>query len=139
MPPRIPTVSDSALASSSRTAGELLITGRDANGGPVTAAKLRPFCGRNLADRAFHLKFDQALQFDRVFHRKLPNEIVNESVHAQAHRLRFSEAALLHVKDLLGADLADTRFVLYGVAGAANGDGGIGVGTTAGVDEERVA
>ena len=59
-----------------------------------------------LADRAFHLELDQALQLDAVFHRELADEIVHESVHAQAHGLRFGQAALLHVKDLLGADLA---------------------------------
>src|SRR3954447_9157926 len=30
----------------SRTADGVLITGRDANGGPVTAVKLRPCCGQ---------------------------------------------------------------------------------------------
>src|SRR4051812_6972976 len=56
--------------------------------------------GGTLADRAFHLKLDQALQLHAVFHRKLADEIVHETVHAQAHRLRFGEAALLHVENL---------------------------------------
>ena len=86
------------------------------------------FAVKRLSDRAFHLQLDQALELDAVFHRELADEIVDETVHAQAHGLRFTQAALLHVKNLLGADLADARFVLHGVAGAAHGDGGIGVG-----------
>src|SRR6266446_1173902 len=92
-----------------------------------------------LSDRAFHLELDQALQLNRVFHRKLADEIVDESVHAQAHRLRFAQAALLHIKDLFGADLADAGFVLHGVAGAANGDRRISVGAAGGVNEQCVA
>ena len=95
--------------------------------------------GRNLSDRTFHLKLDQALELDAVFHRELADEIVDESVDAQAHGLRFAQAALLHVENLLGADLADTRFVLHGVAGAAHGDRRISVGAAGRVDEQRVA
>src|SRR5205085_2526741 len=38
---------------------------------------------------------------ERIFHGKLADKIVNKSVHAQAHSLRFTQAALLHVKNLL--------------------------------------
>jgi len=92
-----------------------------------------------LADRAFHLQLDQAFELDRIFHGELPDEIVNESVYAQAHGLGFAQTALLHVKDLLGADLADASFVLHGVTGAAHGDGWISVGARSRVDEEGVA
>ena len=96
--------------------------------------------GRNLlSDRAFHLQLDQALQLDAVFHRELADEIVDETVHAQAHGLRFGQAALLHVEDLFGAHLADAGFVLHGVAGAADGDGRISVGAAGRVDQKRVA
>src|SRR4029077_14485079 len=46
--------------------------------------------------------------------------------------------ALLHVKNLFRAHLADARFVLHGVSGAADGDGGISVSERGGVVEERV-
>ncbi len=89
---------------------------------------------RNLADRTFHLKLDQPLQLDAVFHRELADQIVNETIHAQAHSLCFRQATLLHVEDLLGANLADARFVLHGIPGAAHGDRRIRVGPAVGVD-----
>src|SRR5262245_24437562 len=80
------------------------------------------------ADGAFHFEVDEAFQLDAVFHRELADEVVDEAVHAEAHRLRFGEAALLHVEDLLGGNLRDAGLVLAGVAGAAHGDRGIRVG-----------
>src|SRR5438046_4826898 len=83
--------------------------------------------GLNLSDRTFHLKLDQALELDAVFHREVADEIVHEPVDAQAHGLRFAQAALLHVENLLGAHLADTCFVLHGIAGAAHGDSRVSI------------
>ena len=80
-----------------------------------------------LPDRAFHLELDQPFELDAVFHGELAHEIVDEPVHAQAHRLRLAQTALLHVENLLRADLANTGFVLYGVASAAHGDRRISV------------
>src|SRR5436190_21332096 len=94
---------------------------------------------KQLSDRAFHLELDQSFQFDRVFHRKLTNEIVNEAVYAQAHRLRLGQTTLLHVEDLFGADLADAGFVLHGVARSADSDRRISVGAAGRVDQKRVA
>src|ERR1700704_4385544 len=82
---------------------------------------------KDLSDRAFHLQLDQALELDAVFHGELADEIVDKAVDAQAHGLRFGQAALLHVKDLFGADLADAGFVLHGVAGAAHSNRRIGI------------
>ena len=92
-----------------------------------------------LADRAFHFELDQTLELDRIFHRKLADQIVDESVHAQAHGLCFTEAALLHVKDLLRGNLRHAGFVLNGIARAADGDGGIGVSARGGTNQKRVA
>ena len=92
-----------------------------------------------LADRAFHFQLDQPFELDRILHRKLANEVVNESIHAQAHGLRFTEAALLHVKDLLRGNLRHASFMLNGIARAADGDGGIGVSARGGINEKRVA
>src|SRR5205807_9998455 len=122
----------SSLTSSSAAVGLVMLAKLGANAGPLrpgsvqtpTAALRSLSWGRNLADRAFHLKLDQALELDAVFHRELPDEIVHETVYAQAHRLRLGQTALLHVKNLLGADLADARFVLNGVARAAHCDRG---------------
>src|SRR6266705_6032738 len=92
-----------------------------------------------LPDRAFHLQLDQPLELYAVFHRELAHEIVDEPVHAQAHRLRLAQAALLHVKNLFRAHLANAGFVLHGVAGAAHSYGRISVGAAGRVDEEGVA
>src|ERR1700736_5288467 len=93
------------------------------------------FTEKKLSDRAFHLELDQSFQFDRVFHRKLADEIVNKAVHAQAHRLGFAQTSLLHVEDLFGADLTDARFMLHGVASSADGNGRISVGPAGRVDQ----
>src|SRR4030095_11601691 len=95
--------------------------------------------GRNLSDRTFHLKLDQALELDAVFHREVADEIVHEPVDAQAHGLRFAYAPLLHVENLLGAHLADTCFVLHGIAGAAHGDSRVSIRAAGRVDKKRVA
>src|SRR5205809_4739257 len=95
----------------------------------------KPEARATLPDRAFHLQLDQALELDAVFHRELPHEIVDEAVHAQAHRLRLAKTALLHVEDLLRTHLAHTRFVLNRVASAPHSDGRISVRARRRVDE----
>src|SRR2546423_3834995 len=92
-----------------------------------------------LPDRAFHLQLDQPFELDAVFHRELPDEIVDEPVHAQAHRLRLAQTALLHVENLLRTDLANAGFVLDGVTSAAHGDRRISVCARRRVDEQRIA
>ena len=51
----------------------------------------------------------------------------------------FGEAALLHVEDLLFADLLTLASCWHGVAVAAHGDRRIGVRAAVGVDQQRVA
>ena len=92
-----------------------------------------------LPDRAFHLELDQPFELDAVFHGELAHEIIHEPIHAQTHRLRLAQTSLLHVENLLRADLADTGFVLYGVSGAAHGDRRISVCAGRRVDKQRVA
>src|SRR5260370_42570429 len=89
---------------------------------------------RFLADRTFHLEIDQTHQFDAILHRKLAHEIAHKSVHREAHCLAFAQAALLHIKDLFGADLADRRFMLGSVTGPANANGRVGIGPASSVD-----
>ena len=45
---------------------ESLLSGRSGSGG-------------RLADRSFHLELDEAVQFDRVFHRQLFDELLHEA------------------------------------------------------------
>ena len=49
------------------------------------------------ADRAFHLKVDEAFQLDGVFHGEFADEVVDEAVDGEGHGLAFVEAALAHV------------------------------------------
>ena len=88
-----------------------------------------------LPDRAFHFELDQPFELDAVFHWKLAYEIVYEPVHAQAHRLRFAQTALLHVENLVRANLADASFVLHGVTSPADGDCRIGVRARCRIDK----
>src|SRR5436309_3621839 len=106
---------------------------------PETPATEKLVRRKRLPHRAFHLQLDQPLELDAVFHGELADEIVDETVHAQTHRLRLAETALLHIENLLGAYLADTGFVLNSVAGAAHGDSRIGIRSRRRVDQKRVA
>src|SRR3954452_4228887 len=94
---------------------------------------------KSLPDRAFHLELDQPFELDAVFHGELAHEIVNETVYAQAHRLRLAQTALLHVKNLFRTDLANAGFVLHSVARAAHGDRRISVRARRRIDKQRVA
>src|SRR2546429_2064648 len=100
---------------------------------------LQKWATGRLPYRAFHLQLDQPLELYAVFHGELPDEIVDEPVHAQAHRLRLAQTALLHVENLLRANLADAGFVLDGVTSAAHGDRRISIRARGRVDEQRVA
>src|SRR5216110_2595790 len=119
------------------TAGDCVTSSRTAV--PWLILRDRKYAASELADRAFHFELDQTLELDRILHRKLADEIVNKSVHAQAHGLRFTQAALLHVKDLLGRNLRHACFMLHRVAGAADADRGVSIGAGSGVDEKGVA
>src|SRR5207249_1233317 len=96
------------------TAGDCVTSSRTAV--PWLILRDRKYAASELADRAFHFELDQTLELDRILHRKLADEIVDESVHAQAHGLCFTQAALLHVKDLLGrVDQFSARILVLAV------------------------
>src|SRR5688572_23073099 len=105
----------------------------------ITSATTITSRSEESADAAFHFQIDKTFQFDRIFHRKLTCEVVDESIDGEAHRLTFSQATLLHVEDHIFRDLRYARLVLSRVFVAANRDGRIGVGTAVGVDQQRVA
>src|SRR5438128_2947684 len=119
------------------SAGDCVTSSRTAV--PWLILRDRKYAASELADRAFHFELDQTLELDRILHRKLADEIINKSVHAQAHGLCFTQAALLQVKDLLGRNLRHAGLVLNGVAGAADGDRRVGVGARGGVDKKGIA
>src|SRR5580693_2219123 len=108
---------------------------------PVGRKERLPSNCRNLplAYRSLHLKIDESLQFDAVFHRKLTDEIIYKTIYRETHGLTLTQSPLLHIEDLLGVDLTDRSFMLRRVAGAPNRDRRIGVGAAAGIDEQSVA
>src|SRR5947208_472036 len=118
------------------TAGDCVTSSRTAV--PWLILRDRKYAASELADRAFHFELDQTLELDRILHRKLADEIVDESVHTQTHGLRFTQAALLHIKDLLGRNLRHAGLVLNGIAGAADRDRGVSICARGGVDKEGV-
>jgi len=68
----------------------------------------------------------------------LANEIVDESFTLKLIAWASLKPRWLHVENLLGTDLADARFVLHRVTGAADGDRRISVGARGRVDQKRV-
>src|ERR1700731_2970065 len=113
----------SGAAAQSRGADTIVETSAE-----VLNIQCSPFRPAVLPDRTFHLEIDQTLQFNAVFHRKLAYEIVDKSIHCETHCLTFAQAALLHIKDLFGANLAYRCFVLGSITGPANGNSRIGIG-----------
>ena len=64
-----------------------------------------------LADRAFHLELDEAVHLDRVLHRQLLDDRLDEAVHDHGARLCLRQAAAHQVEELLGPDLGDGGLV----------------------------
>jgi len=51
---------------------------------------LRIFCLEiYLTDGTFHLQIDQPLQFDRVFHGELPDEVIDKAIDGETHGFVF--------------------------------------------------
>src|ERR1035438_3551981 len=70
----------------------------DSNDSPVKQPASAGVAGAVISTHAaFHLKIDQPLEFDRVLHRELAGEIVDEAVDRKAHGLALGKAALAHV------------------------------------------
>src|SRR5438093_875632 len=69
----------------------------------VRAAKGR----RWSADRPLHLKLDEPVHLDGVFHRELLRDRLDEAVHDHRGRLRFGNPAAHEIEDLLVTDLRD--------------------------------
>src|SRR5262245_44780838 len=91
------------------------------------------------ADRAFHLQLDEAVELDRVLHRPLLREGLDEAVDDEERRLLLREPAALEVEELLLADLADGRLVLDGDLVLVDLHRRVGVRAGLLVEEERVA
>src|SRR5436309_11607690 len=64
-----------------------------------------------LADRALHLQLDQPVHLDRVLHRELFDDRLDESVDDQLRGLVLGNAVRHQIEELVVADLRDGRLV----------------------------
>src|SRR4051794_21322314 len=92
-----------------------------------------------LANRALHLELDEPVELQRVLHRQLAGDRLDEPAHDHRHRLVLGQTAAHQVEELVLADLADRRLVSHLHVVLADVDVGIGVGAADRVDEQRVA
>src|SRR3954453_9850452 len=92
-----------------------------------------------LANRALHLQLDEAVHLDRVLHRQLLDDRLDEAVDDQLRRLLLREPVGHEVEELLLADLRDRRLVADVDVVLADADRRVGVRAALLVEEERVA
>src|SRR5208283_590557 len=87
----------------------------------------------------FHLELDQPVELDRVLHRELLHEGIEEARHDHEGGLRLAHATRHEVEELVLADPADSRLVLDGDMVGLDLHDGVGVRARALVKEEGVA
>src|SRR5919197_3065466 len=81
-----------------------------------------------LANGALHLELDEAVHLDRVLHRQLLDDRLDEAVDDQLRGLLLRDAARHQVEELLLADLGDRRLVADVDVVLADANGRVGVG-----------
>src|SRR5215208_1210746 len=91
------------------------------------------------ANGALHLELDEAVHLDRVLHRQLLDDRLDEAVDDQLARLLLGEAAAHQVEELLLADLGDRRLVADVDVVLADADGRVGVRARVLVEQQRIA
>ena len=92
----------------------------------------------HLAHRPLHLEVDQPFQFNTVFHRKLADEIIDEAVHTQTHRLPLRQSSLLHIKNLFRTHLRHTGLMLNRIPFSPGDNRRIRVRPRLRIDQERI-
>src|SRR4051794_19965766 len=101
------------------------------------------YCGSSsscqLANRALHLKLDQAVHLDRVLHRELLDDRLDEAVDDELAGLLLGEPVRHQVEELLVADLADRGLVADVDVVLADADRGVGVAAAVLVEQQRIA
>src|SRR5438477_8564939 len=65
----------------------------------------------SLADGAFHLELHQAVELDRVLHRELAGDGLDEAVDDHCRSFHFGQPSAHQVEELVLADLADGGLV----------------------------
>src|SRR5215217_752636 len=96
-------------------------------------------CVSRSANGALHLELDQAVHLDRVLHRELLDDRLDEAVDDQLARLVLGDAAAHQVEELLLADLGDRRLVADVHVVLADADRRVGVRARLLVEQQRVA
>src|SRR3954452_9244736 len=101
------------------------------------------YCGSSsscqLANRALHLELDQAVHLDRVLHRELLDDRLDEAVDDELAGLLLVEAVGLQVEELLVADLGDRGLVADVDVVLADADRRLGVAARVLAEQQRVA
>src|SRR3954454_21723932 len=92
-----------------------------------------------LANGALHLELDEAVHLDRVLHRQLLDDRLDEAVDDQLGGLLLAQPVGHQVEELLLADLRDGRLVADVDVVLADADRRVGVRAAALVEQERVA
>src|SRR3954454_2015233 len=92
-----------------------------------------------LANAALHLELDEAVHLDRVLHRQLLDDRLDEAVDDQLRRLLLREPVGHEVEELLLADLRHGRLVADVDVVLADADRRVGVRAALLVEQQRVA
>src|SRR4051794_27870472 len=92
-----------------------------------------------LANGALHLQLDQAVHLDRVLHRQLLDDRLDEAVDDELARLVLRQPVGHEVEELLLADLGDRRLVPDVHVVLADADRRVGVRARIAVEQQRVA
>src|SRR5579862_9026951 len=81
-----------------------------------------------LTDRAFHLKLDEAVEFDGIFHRQFLGDRLDETVDDHGIGVVLAQTAAHEVEQLLLTDLRDGGLVADFDLAVFNPHGWVGVG-----------
>src|SRR6185295_1433247 len=92
-----------------------------------------------LANGALHLQLDEAVHLDRVVHRELLDDRLDEAVDDQLGGLLLAQPVGHEVEELLLADLRDGRLVADVDVVLADADRRVGVRAALLVEQQRVA
>src|SRR3954449_1750020 len=92
-----------------------------------------------LPNGALHLELDQAVHLDRVLHRQLLDDRLDEAVDDELAGLFLRQPVRHQVEELLVADLGHRRLVADVDVVLADADRGVGVRAAVLVEQQRIA
>src|SRR3954469_737243 len=112
---------------------------RSVNSQPGRPLKVGSSSAVTSANGALHLELDEAVHLDRVLHRQLLDDRLDEAVDDQLAGLLLGHPARHQVEELLLADLRDAPLVADVHVILADADRRVGVRARALVEQKRVA